>query len=688
MIDFNLLQDFMEEAYEHLEEMESSLLRMEENPDDEDILNDIFRSVHTIKGAAQFVGIERISELTHKLENLLDRLRQKELAPSMEVVDLLIAGKDRMADLARELDQHKEERSPIDDLLVQIESIDAAEQTGATPDRKPESNAPAASAAAPDPSEFNDFLDDLTEELDREDPAALLQSESFDEEYDTELYAIFIDQLQEGLTAIHRLEAELAGGGDAEAYLDRSEEAIRGMSSAANYMGYEKLTLFYSRWLENLASAREKLTVGSNVSSGASSLWVQALVEKFPEAAPSATVSPASEEIGGETADTMDLTDDEDMDAAIDDLFEELQSAGPSENPADLLTGENFKEDYDDELFGIFHSQIADSTTSLRALDAELDRSEDPLGVLDRCVEIIETLSSAANYMGYDKLTGFYSRWNEVLSSAREQARSGSRVTGGINKPWVEALLDKFSIAAAAAAPPERQEEQPTDATSEAERTNPELASAMTLLQEETIDEEQDAELFEIFMSQLKDGIAELHRLQDELSGSSDPEKPLEACGEILQRLQLAANYMGYDHLSGFYAHWQKVLASAAGQGSTGTGVFDEVILPWTHALAEKFSVPSPVPTDETASYRDSAVGDLIGDLFQETSEQDLDDLLQAEDLEEEYDAELFGIFQEQLIEGVDNLQRLTAQLVGTDDIDTVLLECSRILERMCSSAN
>ena len=50
MIDLTLLQDFIPEAGEHLAEMESGLLQLETDPDNRDILNDIFRSVHTIKG--------------------------------------------------------------------------------------------------------------------------------------------------------------------------------------------------------------------------------------------------------------------------------------------------------------------------------------------------------------------------------------------------------------------------------------------------------------------------------------------------------------------------------------------------------------------------------------------------------------------------------------------------------------
>ena len=78
MIDLSMIPDFIVEAQEHLEELESNLLKLEISAHDPAIINDIFRSMHTIKGAAQFVGVERVAELSHKLENLLELCRQEE----------------------------------------------------------------------------------------------------------------------------------------------------------------------------------------------------------------------------------------------------------------------------------------------------------------------------------------------------------------------------------------------------------------------------------------------------------------------------------------------------------------------------------------------------------------------------------------------------------------------------------
>ena len=99
-LDLPLLQDFIAETVEHLEEMEGNLLRLETDPGNRETLNDIFRSVHTIKGASEYLGMERIAELSHKLENLLDLMRHNAQSASREVLDLLMAapGPDRHFD--------------------------------------------------------------------------------------------------------------------------------------------------------------------------------------------------------------------------------------------------------------------------------------------------------------------------------------------------------------------------------------------------------------------------------------------------------------------------------------------------------------------------------------------------------------------------------------------------------------
>ncbi|HTK95055.1 MAG TPA: response regulator [Terriglobales bacterium] len=88
-----ILEFFVPEAEEHLQAVTECLLALEANPNPEDI-NRLFRAMHTIKGAAAQVGLQRISRVAHRAEDLVGRLREGTLRPSAEIVDLCLESVD------------------------------------------------------------------------------------------------------------------------------------------------------------------------------------------------------------------------------------------------------------------------------------------------------------------------------------------------------------------------------------------------------------------------------------------------------------------------------------------------------------------------------------------------------------------------------------------------------------------
>lgn len=103
-----LVQAFFEEAAELLADFESGLLGLESAPTDRELLNRIFRSVHTLKGNSAMLGLEAIARFTHVLEDLLDQLRKgrRDVTPAM--VDTLLAS----ADVLRSLVGHARGGTP------------------------------------------------------------------------------------------------------------------------------------------------------------------------------------------------------------------------------------------------------------------------------------------------------------------------------------------------------------------------------------------------------------------------------------------------------------------------------------------------------------------------------------------------------------------------------------------------
>jgi len=89
-----LLQTFLTEAAEHLRALEEALVALEARPDDAELLNEIFRVAHSLKGDALMVGFPRVADFAHGLEDLLDRLRDGALAVDADLTTLLLRAVD------------------------------------------------------------------------------------------------------------------------------------------------------------------------------------------------------------------------------------------------------------------------------------------------------------------------------------------------------------------------------------------------------------------------------------------------------------------------------------------------------------------------------------------------------------------------------------------------------------------
>lgn len=94
--DENLLHEFISEARSHLDDADVQLLTIENDPEDPEALNAIFRSFHTIKGGAGFLELEEVQKLAHIAEDLLDKARKGNLALSGSVIDTIFDSVDTM----------------------------------------------------------------------------------------------------------------------------------------------------------------------------------------------------------------------------------------------------------------------------------------------------------------------------------------------------------------------------------------------------------------------------------------------------------------------------------------------------------------------------------------------------------------------------------------------------------------
>ncbi len=102
---------FIEEAYELLAELETSLLELEENPDDAEQIGRVFRSLHTIKGSGAMFGFDDIAEFTHDIETVFDRVRDGKIAVTRELINLSLSARDQIRAMlnAETIDESKSE---------------------------------------------------------------------------------------------------------------------------------------------------------------------------------------------------------------------------------------------------------------------------------------------------------------------------------------------------------------------------------------------------------------------------------------------------------------------------------------------------------------------------------------------------------------------------------------------------
>ena len=91
-----IIGDFLIEADELITSLDTNLVKLEGASDDLDLLNEIFRAAHTIKGTSSFLGFDQVSGLTHKMEDILNKLRKAEISVTPEIMDLLLESLDTL----------------------------------------------------------------------------------------------------------------------------------------------------------------------------------------------------------------------------------------------------------------------------------------------------------------------------------------------------------------------------------------------------------------------------------------------------------------------------------------------------------------------------------------------------------------------------------------------------------------
>ena len=116
--DEEILQDFLVEAGEILEQLSEQLVELESRPDDADLLNAIFRGFHTVKGGAGFLQLHELVECCHIAENVFDILRKGERRVDSELMDVVLEALDAVNGMFSQVRERSEVTPATPELLA------------------------------------------------------------------------------------------------------------------------------------------------------------------------------------------------------------------------------------------------------------------------------------------------------------------------------------------------------------------------------------------------------------------------------------------------------------------------------------------------------------------------------------------------------------------------------------------
>jgi len=135
---------FLEESMEHLQALNAGLLNLENNPDRLDIVDEIFRSAHTLKGMSASMGYDSITQITHKMENLLGKIKENLTVLNQEIINTLFQGVDVVENMLTRIREGESPEVDLKDLvekLTELEVNSGVQQSVAESDAKKKNKA-------------------------------------------------------------------------------------------------------------------------------------------------------------------------------------------------------------------------------------------------------------------------------------------------------------------------------------------------------------------------------------------------------------------------------------------------------------------------------------------------------------------------------------------------------------------
>jgi two-component system, chemotaxis family, sensor kinase CheA len=121
------LEVFIEESKENLQTCNEQLLELEKNPQNLSIVNEIFRAAHTLKGMSATMGYEDLANLTHKMENVLDGIRNEKIHVSPEILDVVFKSVDDLEEMVLSISSGGDGKKDVTEVVTMLQAIENGE---------------------------------------------------------------------------------------------------------------------------------------------------------------------------------------------------------------------------------------------------------------------------------------------------------------------------------------------------------------------------------------------------------------------------------------------------------------------------------------------------------------------------------------------------------------------------------
>ncbi len=160
-----ILEDFLVEAFELIEQLDQNLVELEGNPDDLELLNSIFRVAHTIKGSSSFLNFDVLTRLTHHMEDVLNKARHGDLKLTPDVMDVVLESIDLMKSLLHAIRDNGNDTSvgiDITDICRRLDIISNGEESESAEPAVEESSTPS-EIAVEDNTDYSKLSDQEVE---------------------------------------------------------------------------------------------------------------------------------------------------------------------------------------------------------------------------------------------------------------------------------------------------------------------------------------------------------------------------------------------------------------------------------------------------------------------------------------------------------------------------------------------